>query len=285
MNENKNHPMSQWLSESLQKYNISDYEIIQSFLGCKPKEILSKVIMAPYWDPEFFKEIWPNQKTLVINRVWQISLDKTSFTFIKTGIGAPLFGDIAFLLTLPSVHCEEVLFIGSVGGLVPHLNIGDLVIPTESISGLGFSRYLSPNQLSEKDYFGQISMPDSQITTKLQIAAKSIIQKQNSIQSEKQSQKTELHLGKIFSTDTIVGQFAHIEEFVNMGCIGIEMETAIFFHIMKEAKIPAGALLLVSDNVITKKSLFSGRTKVDKEKKREVKRLLIPEIIKKMYEF
>lgn len=40
-----------------------------------------------------------------------------------------------------------------------------------------------------------------------------------------------VHVGKNFSTDTIFAQFAHLDEFINMGCntIEIEMETAALF--------------------------------------------------------
>ncbi len=258
---------------ALENYDIDEEDLVYTFLGCSIEDIQPVIILAPYWNPSLFLEVWPNQLEIVPNRVWKISLDKIKITYIRTGIGAPLFGDVALLLTLPSIHCEKVIFLGSVGGLSPHLSIGDLVLPTTSVSGAGFSRYLNRSKLANGDRFGAISIPNKELQNKLKDAADRIVTAENA--------NVKIHQGNVFTADTIVAQFLHLDEIREMNCIGIEMETAVFFDIMKTAHIPTAALLLVSDNSITKKTLFSGRSAAEREFIKTIKKKIIPLIVSK----
>ena len=69
-------------------------------------------------------------------------------TYIKTGIGAPVFMDA--LLALGVTKCKNIIFVGSVGSLDEDIGIGDIVIPQYSICGDGASRYIASDTLKIK---------------------------------------------------------------------------------------------------------------------------------------
>lgn len=266
------------LITSLQTYKISEKDICQSYFNCEPDVIQPKVVLAPNWDPSQFNTVWPNQEVVMPNRIWTIHTQHSKFTYIKTGIGAPCLGDVALALGMKIISCQEVLFIGSAGALKSNISIGDLLIPTQSICGDGFSRYITSKTLTENNPFGEITQPNPLILERILQMTERIVQDYQNRHS------INIHQGLIFSTDTILAQFAHFDEILKLGCIAIEMETAALFKVMELANIQAGALLVVSDNIISNKSLFSGRTEEDRLRRREIRQKLLPEIITSIFE-
>jgi purine-nucleoside phosphorylase len=59
------------------------------------------------------------------------------------------------------------------------------------------------------------------------------------------------------------------------GCIGIEMETAAVFRAARLVGITAAALLQFSDVIPARKSLFAGRTPLERERRREVRKTVL----------
>ena len=87
-----------------------------------------------------------------------------------------------------------------------------------------------------------------------------------------------IHSGYTFSVDTIFSQYAHIEEFTQMGCNTIEMETATLFHTSNIVNIKSSAIMNISDNTVLNKSLYSGRTDEEQQRRYKVKKDIIPRI-------
>jgi purine-nucleoside phosphorylase len=88
-----------------------------------------------------------------------------------------------------------------------------------------------------------------------------------------------LSRGRIFSSDSIVAQFHHLDEISERhGCIGIEMETAAVFRAAALVGVPAAALLQISDLPRLGRSLFSGRTEEDRRRRRRLRSELLPRI-------
>ena len=204
-------------------------------------------------------------------KVWQIENGDKHYTYIKTGIGAPVLMDV--VLGLGVTGCKNIVFIGSAGALSKEIRIGDIVIPEYSICGDGASRYIKNTSLVNNDVFGEKAYPDKKL---LDITKNitNLICKQNDVK---------WHIGNNFSIDTIFAQFSHIDEIIHMGCNVIEMETAAAFEAAFEAAIPMVALFSVSDNIVTKQSLISGRTKKDMEYRQFVRRELFPQIISEIF--
>lgn len=85
------------------------------------------------------------------------------------------------------------------------------------------------------------------------------------------------------SVDSIFGQFVHIDEFLEEGALTIEMETATLFKASSLIGVNAGAIFVVSDNVLMSKSLFSGRSDEENKYRHYVKEEVIPEIVCRLF--
>lgn len=226
--------------------------------------LLSNVVIAPWWEVEIFDNF--NFKITKINeKVFNLSNDDIEFSFIQVKqVGAPAI--VEEILSLGVTNCKNLIFIGSVGSLSEDINIGDIVIPKESICGDGASRYLNSDL---KDDFGKIAKPDKKLK-ELLITISHNITKNTDIKT---------HSVINFSVDSIFGQFSHIDKIKSMGAKVIEMETYSLFKSSKIAGIKTVALLCVSDNTIINKSLYSGRTNEDRIKRKTVRNEIIPKII------
>jgi len=260
------------LLDGIKRFGSTIEDICQLTLGVSPKVIHERVIIAPWWEPHVF-DCLGNDITYLSRsessnvKVWEIKNENFCISYIKTGIGAPVLTDT--ILALGLTACNKAIFIGSVGGLTPELNIGDIVIPRFSISGVGVSRYLTNESIKSNNTFGEVCYPNCDLFKTLHDA------------SIKHCNKDGIcyHTGMIFSTDSIFAQYAHLDEIIGMGCNGIEMETAPAFKSAALVGISLGALLSVSDNTVIHKSLFSGRLKSDMEHRKNVRRMVFPKII------
>jgi purine-nucleoside phosphorylase len=199
--------------------------------------------------------------------MWTLSAAGIKITYIVTGMGASNVNDI--VLALGCTPCEKIIFIGSVGALDENIGIGDIVIPEYSMCGDGACRYLTNRKLIENDPFGEKNYPNKELFEKIISKTREITGKSG----------IHYHIGKNFSVDTIIAQFAHIDEITGMGCNCIEMETSALFKSAEICNINAGAVFSVSDNTILKKSLLSGMTKEETDYEENVRRNILIKIV------
>jgi len=253
------------------RYGSSKEHICQSNFRCKPFEINEKVIIAPTWEVSLFssyssaiRHISGSRK--FDNYISEIDVFGKKITFITASPGASDILDT--ILALGCTPCKEILFIGSVGSLDKNMNIGDIVIPKYSICGVGANRYLTIDTISNNDTYGKKYYPDKDFFNKVWESTNKIVKNEN----------IKVHIGKTFSTDTIFAQFAHLDEFINMGCNTIEMETSTLFFASNVAKIKSASIFVVSDNTVLNKSLYSGRTNEEQQRRYKVKKDIIPRI-------
>jgi len=251
------------------RFGTNPIDIVRSVFNCEPETIQKDVIIAPEWKPELFADYVDgiNQVWDGIYKIWNLPVNKKTITYIRTGIGAP--NVLEAVLTLGCTPCENVIFIGSAGGLDEKLKIGDIVVPEYSICGDGSCRYLTDNELSGNDCFGEKYYPNKEIYEKL-VSKTENIAKENNVT---------WHTGKNFSIDTVIAQFAHIDEILAMGCNCIEMETAALFRSAEICGIKACAIFNVSDNTILKKSLLSGRSKEETKFRKYVRKNILTKIV------
>lgn len=253
-----------------ERFGSSPRDICRHVLTCEPEQIHECVVIAPWWQPDIFTEFGADIEIAfdgANRKVWNIHKDVLDFTYIRTGIGAPLVGDT--MLALGCTPCKKAIFIGSVGALDESIGIGDIVIPAYSICGDGMCRYLTSGKLKNNDVFGQAMYPNEQFLRKIYDITEKICTENNA----------KWHIGKNFSVDTVFAEFSHIDEILEFGCTTIEMETAAFFKAAEMCNIAAGAVFSVSDNMMRKKSLYSGRTEEDMQYRHEVRARVIPKII------
>jgi purine-nucleoside phosphorylase len=258
------------LLQGNKRFGSDPDDICQEVLKCGSEKIHPRVIIAPWWQPDIFTHFGCDIDCYFDGEhanIWNINTNEFEFTYIRTGIGAPLVGDTT--LALGCTQCKKAIFVGSVGALDLAIGIGDIVIPEYSVCGDGLCRYLTDGKLKDNDMFGKSTYPNKQLTEQIKNIANRICS-ENSVK---------WHIGKNYSIDTVFAQFAHIDEILEFGCNTIEMETATFFKASEICNIAAGAVFSVSDNTIKKKSLFSGRTIEEMQYRHEVRANVLPRIV------
>ncbi len=258
------------LVEGIARYGSTPDDVCRSFLGLRRDQVRPTVVLAPWWEPGFLGD-FGGASTLLSRAAsvtaWNITVNGAEITYLRTGVGAPLAVDAVLVLGL--TPCRRIVFIGSVGALDANMRIGDVVVPEYSVCGDGASRYLKAGPLAEADPFGEIARPDPGLNAELNAVAGRVCGERGA----------GLHRGRVFSIDTVFAQFLRLDEIMGFGCNAIEMETAAAFRAAEAAGKSLAALLSVSDNIVLKKSLISGRTREEMEYRKAVRKKVFPEII------
>lgn len=258
--------------DCLRKFGTSNEEICLNTLGITPEKINGTVILSPGWPPERLfatceiKEL-VQASPLFGYKIWDIRQSDISLTYIKTGFGAPVVMDCMLLLGLTG-KCKQIFFVSSAGGLTDEMNIGDIVLPEYSACGDGASRYLTDDLQS--DHFGEKQYPYDPLFRKVVSATRDICQNHD----------VRWHLGRTFCVDTIVAQYAHLDQIQEEGYNSVDMESGAAFKAANMLGIPIVAILNVSDSAAQeKKSLMAKRTDEEKKYRKYVAGEIIPQII------
>lgn len=251
------------------RFGTSQNEAGSHALKCDVGLIRKNVIIAPTMKAEIFKDLGAQINTIYnkYHVLSNVKVNNLEFTFITTGIGAPNVVDIVLALGVTS--CKNLLFIGSVGSLDKDIDIGSIVIPEYSICGDGVCRYLTGKNLKDSNTFGEKYYPNKNLYELVCHSSKNICSK-NSIP---------FYTVHNFSIDNIFTQYSFIDEILELGSNVIEMETASVFRASELCNINSCAIFHVSDNTINKKSLYSGRSSADKERKDYSRYVITPEIL------
>lgn len=249
------------LLESHLKYGTTKEDIVKM---TEYESILENVVIAPWWEHTLFEEIGFTS-TQVSTKVFNMAKGNNSFSFIEVKeIGAPLM--MEYVLPLGLTKCKNLIFLGAAGSIDKDIKIGDIVIPEYSICGDGASRYLNKNL---EDEFGKKEYPYGNLT-------KDLIKLLD-------NKKIEFHCVPNYSVDTVIGEFYHVDKFIDMRCKTIEMETACLFKCCNTIKMNVTAIFVVSDNILVNKSLYSGRSEEEKERKKYTKHNIIPKLVEELF--
>lgn len=167
--------------------------------------------------------------------------DGTQVTIQSTGIGGPSAAIV--ISELIELGARRLLRVGTCGALHPELELGDLLIVTESIAADGTSRALGAGATLE---------PSPRLLESLRAAGDS-----------------RTRSGKVVSTDLFYdGPEGEEQQWISSGAIAVEMETATLLALSARRGVEAAALLLVSD------LLLGGRTRIDADSFRTEERRL-----------
>jgi purine-nucleoside phosphorylase len=147
--------------------------------------------------------------------------------------------------------------------------IGDLIVPTFSYSGDGYCRYLQPG-FPPEDCFLERAFPDESLSAMIAQAVAPLAR----------AEGVAVYSGPVFSTDSILAEFSRLDELINeLGCIGVEMETAAIFKAARLVVIRSAALFSVSDVPVRNQSLFAGRPEEEKIRRRQTRRKVLAKAI------
>lgn len=146
-------------------------------------------------------------------------------TIINFGMGSPNAATVMDLLS--AVHPEAVLFLGKCGGLKQKNKLGDLILPIAAIRSDGTSNDYLPPEIPALPAFN------------LQRAVSHVIR----------DHQLDYWTGVVFTTNKRVWEYdARFKKYLEKTrAMAIDMETATIFVVGFFNQIPAGALLLVSD--------------------------------------
>jgi len=146
-------------------------------------------------------------------------------TMVNFGMGSPNAATVMDLLS--ALQPKAVLFLGKCGGLKKKTALGDLLLPIAAIRGDGTSDDYLPPEVPALPAFA------------LQRAVSTMIRDLGH----------DYWTGTVYTTNRRVWEHddAFKERLRQMRCMGVDMETATVFAAGFANHIPAGALLLVSD--------------------------------------
>jgi len=173
---------------------------------------------------QLFSQWNDNAPILGLDKPMQ-SVTADGITIINFGMGSSVAATIMDLLT--AVMPKAVIFLGKCGGLKKKNNVGDLILPIAAIRGEGTSNDYLPAEVPALPAFAL----------------------QKAISTTIRDFGRDYWTGTCYTTNRRVWE--HDKEFKKylkkLRAMAIDMETATVFTTGFANKIPAGALLLVSD--------------------------------------
>jgi 5'-methylthioadenosine phosphorylase len=142
------------------------------------------------------------------------------------GVGAPSAAIVIEELIM--LGAKAILRLGSCGGFLKPMKIGDLVIPTgAAYIGGTLHQYIS-------EHIGPV--PDFELTQLLTDNAK--------------AQNIKYYIGPVFSSDAFYAEDPHfVGKWTERGYIAVEMECATLFGLGMMRGVKTASALLVSDNL------------------------------------
>lgn len=213
-------------------YSFSD--VAMSKLNIDDKQHFDLVIVSPTWKPHFvFNEEYSieNLKTGSTS-TFILYYNNKKILFIKTGKGAPnMFDNLLLLRNIDAPY----IFLGSTGSLDKNVHEGDIFIPYYSISGDGASLYFE-KKIDTANFFNKMFF-----STEIKQHIESVLKNSNF------SYKN----GGVYSTDTLIGEYYHMQEIMKLGATCIEQESASFGKCMKIMEKEGCPILVISDSLIT----------------------------------
>ena len=153
------------------------------------------------------------------------SVTANGITIINFGMGSSVAATIMDLLT--AVHPKAVIFLGKCGGLKKKNKVGDLILPIAAIRGEGTSNDYLPAEVPALPAFAL----------------------QKAISTTIRDFGRDYWTGTCYTTNRRVWEHDKVfkKYLKELRAMAVDMETATIFTTGFANKIPAGALLLVSD--------------------------------------
>lgn len=247
------------------KYNQTD-DMLYNAYAISSDEAFDAVVIAPTWTPMRINGFTNAQiidcKVLAAEKAKQnsqisnrqplmkkksesyiVELEGLRIAWLKTGTCAGNVMDS--MLFLSNLKTDRLIFVGAAGGVIPDVALSEVLTPSVCYDYLGATRYLQ--ERLDGDGFGSKVYPGNQyyISQILKIA---------------QQQGISMASHPVFCTDTIMGEYIHMEKIQKTGASIVEMETAAFYRVASLMEKAAVAFLVVSDNSSIGGSLSAPKT-------------------------
>lgn len=249
--------------DNIHKFNMN--HLAQVNFGLSEETVYDALVVAPSYSPE--KIITDDCFTVTQTggqsycTGYEVGNGQVKIAWIKTAAGGCNMLD--YLLICGELKFKKLIFIGAVGALKEEFQIGTICTPSYSVAGTLANTYLKD---SLRDYvpFEKIYPEEDYVNCVIRMAE----EKGHTIQK-----------ASVFCTDSIAMEYTHLEEIKSFGTDLIEMETSTFYAIAKIMKVPAIALLVVSDNSASGVPLV-GRSEEQQRVYDHARKVLLMELIK-----
>lgn len=190
-----------------------------------------------------------------------VEKDNKKIAWIKIGSSA---GNLIDHLALcAELTFKRMIFIGAVGALKEHFELGDVCTPSYSLSGSYADAYLKKDSIRETMLFSKTE-PDMKYVDEVIAVGK--------------DKGYDIKKASVFCTPSIAMEYVHLDEIKAFDTDLIEMETSSFYLMTELFEIPGIALLVVSDNSASGAPLV-GRSDKQQEKYDYGRNVVLPDMI------
>lgn|GEM_PF-513516 len=245
------------------RYN-SENMAFQTF-GLSPEDTFDALVVAPSFSPYKLgldaRCAVATLKEGAYTAGYLVEKDNLKIAWIKIGSSA---GNLIDHLSLcAELTFRQLIFVGAAGALTPDFDVGDVCVPSFSISGSQADAYLVKSSIRESALFEKIT-PDAAYTDRVIRLGRAM---GHTIQK-----------ASVFCTPSIALEYTHLEEIRAFHTDLIEMETSSFYLMTELFEVPGVALLVVSDNSATGAALV-GRTEYQQRQYEYGRGTVLPEMI------
>ena len=249
--------------DAFHKYN-SENMAFQAF-GLSEDITYDALVIAPSFSPYKLKmERFCTVTTLKEGAYiagYLVEKDNKKIAWIKIGSSA---GNLIDHLALcAELTFRRMIFIGAVGALKEHFELGDVCTPSYSLSGSYADSYLKKDSIRETMLFSKTE-PDMKYVDEVIDIGK--------------DKGYNIKKASVFCTPSIAMEYVHLDEIKAFNTDLIEMETSSFYLMTELFEIPGIALLVVSDNSASGAPLV-GRTDEQQEKYDYGRNTVLPDMI------
>ncbi len=249
--------------DAFHKYN-SENMAFQAF-GLSEDITYDALVIAPSFSPYKLKmERFCTVTTLKEGAYiagYLVEKDNKKIAWIKIGSSA---GNLIDHLALcAELTFKRMIFIGAVGALKEHFELGDVCTPSFSLSGSYADSYLKKDSIRETMLFSKTE-PDMKYVDEVIDIGK--------------DKGYNIKKASVFCTPSIAMEYVHLDEIKAFNTDLIEMETSSFYLMTELFEIPGIALLVVSDNSASGAPLV-GRSDKQQEKYDYGRNVVLPDMI------
>ena len=229
-------PRLKEILDQMKRYNAG--VMSRECFGFEPEVPYDALVVAPGWKPD--KTIL--DPSFTVTQLAQhayfsgflVEKEGVRIAWAQTASGACNVLD--HIAICGELQFKRMIFAGAVGGLVADFPVGALCTPQVSFQGSYAGAYLQ-DRLEAFTPFTPVYPPDRAYVDRVIDIGRRL--------------GCEIKQGKVFCTDSIALEYAHLDEIRATGAELIEMETALFYQLANLFEVPAVALLAVSDNSAT----------------------------------
>jgi uridine phosphorylase len=231
--------------------------------GCESDEVAEIVILTPLDDViEALRRCSQGARDLSgFCQGFRARLDGADISVFNSRVGSPMASDCAYFLRF--TPCKNIIYTGLIGGLQPHIRVGDLIVPTAACRGEGASKYFVDEAYP--------AVADYKLLWTLS----------STLDEVYEGCDVNIYYGPIYTTDSFAAETDEfLERWRSMKVLGIEMETSAIYTVASVYGMRAAAVHVVSDNPVAEKSFFHRFEEPDKNRRKLCEGLLIKALVK-----